>query len=44
MFVLPSVVMGFGLSAPALTGVYTFLFTADMGIDTTPRPSTFAIT
>ena len=43
MFVVPSVVMGFGVSFPTLKQVYGKLFTSDMGLDMTPVPSTFAI-
>lgn len=43
MFVLPSVVMGFALSFPTLLWVNSKLFTSDMGLDTDPVPSTFAI-
>lgn len=43
MFVLPSVAFGFALSMPALSVLYTFLFTADMGVDTNPWPSQFAV-
>lgn len=43
MFVLPSVVFGFALSVPALTILYSNLFTEDMGVDTNPWPSQPAV-
>lgn len=43
MFVLPSVVCGFLMSIPSLSGLYETLFTDDMGIDKTPYPSSFAV-
>lgn len=43
MFVLPSVVMGFLLCFPALSQVYSKLFTDDMGIDAKPVPSPAAV-
>jgi len=43
MFVLPSVVLGFVLSVPSLGSMYGKLFTEDMGVDTTPWPSDFAV-
>lgn len=39
MFVLPSVAFGFALCMPALSVLYTYLFTADMGVDSNPWPS-----
>lgn len=43
MFVIPSVVFGFVLSMPALTILYSNLFTDDMGVETNPQPSKFAV-
>ena len=43
MFVIPAVIIGFLAAVPTLNGVYRFLFTKDMGVDTSPRPSNFAI-
>jgi len=43
MFVLPSVFFGFVFSVPALNGLYALLFTEDMGVDTNPWPSQFAV-
>ena len=43
MFVIPSLLAGFILSFPSLSGLYGTLFDADMGVDTTPVPSSFAV-
>ena len=43
MFVVPSVIVGFGLSFPSLSILYQNLFDADMGVDTKPVPSSFAV-
>ena len=43
MFVLPSVLAGFMLSSPTLAQLYKVLFDADMGVNTTPTPSSFAV-
>jgi ABC-type antimicrobial peptide transport system permease subunit len=43
MFVIPSVFVGFILSFPSLAVLYDKLFDADMGVDRTPVPSSFAI-
>lgn len=43
MFVIPSLTLGFILSVPSLAGLYSALFTDDMGIQNNPLPSTFAI-
>lgn len=43
MFVIPAVILGFATSIPALYFVNTILFTKDMGVDMSPRPSNFAI-
>jgi hypothetical protein len=43
MFVLPSLVFGFIITFPSLSGIYSSLFTPEMGVDTTPVPSKFAI-
>lgn len=43
MFVLPSVIMGFGLSFWFLHMGYSAIFSADMGLDLTPVPSGFAV-
>lgn len=43
MFVIPSVIFGFVLSMPALTILYSNLFTEDMGVETNPSPSQFAV-
>lgn len=43
MFVIPSVIVGFILSFPSLVGLYKNLFDADMGVDRTPVPSSFAV-
>mgnify|MGYP003943833633 CR=1 FL=1 len=39
MFVIPSVLFGFALSMPALSILYSNLFTEDMGVETNPSPS-----
>jgi len=36
MFVIPSVIFGFVFSMPALTILYKFLFTEDMGVEKSP--------
>lgn len=38
MFVLPAVVVGFGLAFPSLNALYSILFDADSGVETTPVP------
>ena len=43
MFVLPSVVFGFILSFPSLAIVYKQLFSSDMGVESKPVPSNFAV-
>lgn len=43
MFVMPSVIIGFGLSFHSLNTVYSMMFSADMGLDLTPVPSGFAV-
>lgn len=43
MFVLPSVFGGFLLSFPGLYGLFAAVFSADMGVDTRPLPSTYAV-
>jgi len=43
MFVLPSLLFGFIIAFPTLAYLYSLLFTADMGVDTKPVPSNFAI-
>ena len=43
MFVIPSVIVGFAVAFPSLAGLYGQLFDADMGVDTTPAPSSFAV-
>ena len=43
MFVVPSLTLGFILSIPSLYGMYSTLFTEDMGIQNNPIPSNFAI-
>ena len=43
MFVLPSVVFAFALSFPSLMAIYHKLFDPDMGVDTTPVPTTSAV-
>lgn len=43
MFVLPSVVFGFILSFPSLAIVYKQLFSSDMGVESKPLPSNFAV-
>ena len=43
MFVVPSVIVGFCLSFPSLAILYQNLFDADMGVDTKPVPSSFAV-
>ena len=43
MFVIPSVIFGFVFSMPALTILYSYLFTDDMGVEKSPQPSQFAV-
>jgi hypothetical protein len=43
MFVIPALIFGFICCFPTLFGVYTILFTSDMGVDTTPVPSRDAV-
>ena len=43
MFVVPSLIGGFVLVFPTLLYLYSILFTKDMGVDTTPVPSSFAV-
>jgi ABC-type antimicrobial peptide transport system permease subunit len=43
MFVLPSVIFGFILSFPSLAIVYKQLFSSDMGVESKPLPSNFAV-
>jgi len=43
MFVLPSLFFGFVITFPTLWWLYEMLFTADMGVDTKPLPSSFAV-
>lgn len=43
MFVMPAVIIGFALCPAVLYGIFTILFTPDMGVDTTPSPSRDAI-
>lgn len=38
MFVIPAIIAAFALCFPALKGIYTFLFTTDMGITVSPAP------
>ena len=44
MFVLPSVVLGFGLAIPCIYLIYTILFTADMGFHPTYFPDWYSST
>lgn len=41
---LPAVAFGFICCFPSLHGVFQYLFTSDMGVDTTPLPSKDAVT
>ena len=43
MFVLPSVFCGFVLSFPALYALFISVFSEDMGVDTKPLPSNYAV-
>lgn len=43
MFVLPSVFFGFLLSFPGLYALFSAVFSSDMGVDTRPLPSTYAV-
>ena len=43
MFVLPSVVVGFIMSFPGLLALFSAVFSDDMGVDTRPLPSTYAV-
>jgi len=43
MFVFPSLIFGFIMTFPSLSGIYKALFSPDMGLDTTPVPSAFAV-
>ena len=43
MFVLPALVLGFALCFPALKGIYTFLFTEELGLAQKPVPDGFAV-
>ena len=43
MFVLPSLFFGFIVTFPTLDQLYKMLFTPDMGVETTPVPSSFAV-
>lgn len=43
MFVLPAVALGFIFCFPGLFVIFNFVFTADMGLDSSPVPSNYAI-
>ena len=43
MFVLPSVFVGFIMSFPGLYALFAAVFSSDMGVDTRPLPSTYAV-
>ena len=44
MFVLPSVILGFGLAIPCIYLIYTMLFTADMGFHPSYFPDWYSST
>lgn len=43
MFVLPAIITAFALSFAALKGIYSFLFTADLGINVQPVPDAVSV-
>jgi ABC-type antimicrobial peptide transport system permease subunit len=43
MFVLPAITIGFLISFPTLSLIYTYLLTAQLGVPNDPVPDMFAI-